>query len=179
VQAAGHLNADFPFKTEFPKGDFGNAVKTASQVVASQAGVAVVRLTLTGFDTHQGQPGTQANLLRQFGEGMIALKSALEEIKRWDSTLVMTYAEFGRRPKENLSNGTDHGTANAHFVLGGRVKGGFYGQMPQLRQLDGNGNLPFAVDFRGMYATALEKWWGVASADALGGRFQTLDIVRA
>ncbi len=179
VQAAGHLNADFPFKTEFPKGDFGNAVKTASQVVASQAGVAVVRLTLTGFDTHQGQPGTQANLLRQFSEGMIALKSALEEIKRWDSTLVMTYAEFGRRPKENLSNGTDHGTANAHFVLGGKVKGGFYGQMPQLRQLDGNGNLPFAVDFRGMYATALERWWGVASADALGGKFQTLDIVRA
>jgi uncharacterized protein (DUF1501 family) len=179
VQAAGNLNADFPFKTEFPKGDFGNAVKTASQVVASHAGVAVVRLTLTGFDTHQGQPGTQANLLRQFSEGIIALKSALEEIKRWDSTLVMTYAEFGRRPKENLSNGTDHGTANAHFVLGGKVKGGFYGQMPQLRQLDGNGNLPFAVDFRSIYATALEKWWGVASADALGGRFQTLDIIRA
>jgi uncharacterized protein (DUF1501 family) len=179
VQAAGNFNADYPYKTEFPKGDFGNAVKTASQVIASKAGVAVVRITLNGFDTHQGQPGTQANLLRQFGEGMVALKSAREEIGRWDSTLVMTYAEFGRRPKENLSNGTDHGTANAHFVLGGRVKGGLYGQTPQLRTLDGNGNLAFAVDFRSMYATALDKWWGVSSADALGGRFQTLDILRA
>jgi uncharacterized protein (DUF1501 family) len=179
VQAAGNFNADYPYKTEFPKGDFGNAVKTASQVIASKAGVAVVRITLNGFDTHQGQPNTQANLLRQFGEGMVALKSALEEIGRWDSTLVMTYAEFGRRPKENLSNGTDHGTANAHFVLGGRVKGGLYGQPPQLRTLDGNGNMPFAVDFRSMYATALDKWWGVSSTDALGGRFQTLDILRA
>jgi uncharacterized protein (DUF1501 family) len=178
TQAAGSFNADYPYKTEFPKGGFGDAVKTACQVIASKAGVAVVRITLNGFDTHQGQPGTQANLLRQFGEGMVALKGALEEIGRWDSTLVMTYAEFGRRPKENLSNGTDHGTANAHFVLGGRVKGGLYGQPPQLRSLDGNGNLPFAVDFRSMYATALEKWWGLASADPLGGRFQTLDVVK-
>ena len=178
VQAAGNLNADFAFKTEFPNGDFGNAVKTASQVIASQAGVAVVRLTLNGFDTHQGQPGTQANLLKQFGEGMVAFKNALEELRRWDSTLIMTYAEFGRRPRENLSNGTDHGTANAHFVLGGRVKGGLYGQPPQLRQLDGNGNLAFAVDFRSLYATALEKWWGVSSVEALGGKFQTLDFIR-
>jgi uncharacterized protein (DUF1501 family) len=178
TQAAGSFNADYPYKTEFPKGGFGDAVKTACQVIASKAGVAVVRITLNGFDTHQGQAGTQANLLRQFAEGMVALKGALEETGRWDSTLVMTYAEFGRRPKENLSNGTDHGTANAHFVLGGRVKGGLYGQPPQLRSLDGNGNLPFAVDFRSMYATALEKWWGLASADPLGGRFQTLDVVK-
>ncbi len=178
TQAAGNLNADYAFKTEFPKGEFGNAVKTASQVIASKAGVAVVRITLNGFDTHHGQAATQAGLLKQFAEGMVALKSSLQEINRWDSTLVMTYAEFGRRPKENLSNGTDHGTANAHFVLGGGVKGGLYGQLPQLRQLDGNGNLPFAVDFRSMYATALDKWWGVSSADALGGKFQTLDVLR-
>jgi len=160
TQAAGNLNADYAFKTEFPKGEFGNAVKTASQVIASKAGVAVVRVTLNGFDTHQGQPGTQANLLRQFAEGMVALKDALTELNRWNSTLIMTYAEFGRRPKQNLSNGTDHGTANAHFVLGGGVKGGLYGQPPQLTRLDGNGNLPFAVDFRSVYATALERWWG-------------------
>jgi uncharacterized protein (DUF1501 family) len=178
TQAAGNLNADYAFKTEFPNGEFGNAVKTASQVIASQAGVAVVRITLNGFDTHHAQPGTQANLLKQFAEGMVAMRSALTELNRWNSTLVLTYAEFGRRPKENLSNGTDHGTANAHFVLGGRVKGGLYGQPPQLTRLDGNGNLPFAVDFRSLYATALEKWWNVASGDALGAKFQALDLLK-
>ena len=63
-------------------------------------------------------------------------------------------------------------------MLGGRVKGGLYGQPPQLRQLDGNGNLAFAIDFRSLYATALEKWWGVSSVEALGGKFQTLDFIR-
>ena len=85
------------------------------------------------------------------------VRSALVEIGRWDSTLVMTYAEFGRRPRENLSRGTDHGTANAQLALGGRVRGGLYGPAPGLSRLDGNGNLPFAVDFRDLYATVLER----------------------
>ena len=90
----------------------------------------------------------------------------------------MTYAEFGRRPKENQSGGTDHGTANVHFVAGGRVKGGLYGEAPALARLDGNGNLPFAVDFRGMYATVIDKWWNGNSAKVLGGKFAPLDILR-
>jgi uncharacterized protein (DUF1501 family) len=74
---------------------------------------------------------------------------------------VATYAEFGRRPRENQSGGTDHGTANAHFILGGTVAGGLYGQRPELARLDGNGNLAHAVDFREVYATILNSWWGV------------------
>ncbi|MGH8650349.1 MAG: DUF1501 domain-containing protein, partial [Burkholderiales bacterium] len=105
--------------------------------------------------------------------------AALVELGRWDSTLVMTYSEFGRRPRENLSSGTDHGTASAHFLLGGRVKGGLYGMPPALSRLDGNGNLPFAVDFRDLYATVLERWWGADSTRALKARFAPLDVVRA
>lgn len=180
AQAASRLGrTQYAFRTEFPKNDFGNTVKTACQVIASGAGVAVLRLTLSGFDTHQNQPGAQANLLRQLAEGLAAMKAALNELNHWDRTLVLTYAEFGRRPKENQSSGTDHGTANVHFALGGRVKGGLYGAPPQLARLDGNGNLPFAVDFRSLYATALEHWWGVPAALVLGGRFDTLPILKA
>lgn len=178
AQAAAGLKGDHDFRTSFPQGPFGNAVKTAAQVVASPAGVAAVRLTLNGFDTHVNQPNIHANLLKQLGEGLAALKGALVELGRWDSTLVMTYAEFGRRPQENGSNGTDHGTANAHFLAGGRVRGGLYGQAPQLERLE-NGNLAHAVDFRSLYATALERWWGVPSAGALGGRYAPLDVLRA
>jgi uncharacterized protein (DUF1501 family) len=178
AQAAAGLNGHYAFRTEFPKGAFGDAVHTAAQIIANKSGVAVLRLTLNGFDTHQNQPGQQANLLRQLAEGLVALKNALQELKRWDSTLIATYAEFGRRAAENNSNGTDHGTANAHFVLGGRVKGGMYGQPPQLERLD-NGNLAYAVDFRSVYATILERWWGADAARALGGRFATLDLIRA
>lgn len=179
LQAASHLNTGYPFRTEFPKNDFGNALKTAAQVVASRAGVAVVKVSLAGFDTHSNQSGTQARLLKDLADGIAALKAALTELDRWDSTLVLTYAEFGRRPKENQSNGTDHGTASAHFVAGGRVKGGLYGASPRLDRLDGNGNLPFAVDFRCLYATVIEKWWSEDSRPVLGGRFETVDLLRA
>ncbi|MGB8435539.1 MAG: DUF1501 domain-containing protein, partial [Burkholderiales bacterium] len=160
AQAAAGLQGDHDFRTVFPQGPFGNAVKTAAQVIASPGGVAAVRLTLNGFDMHVNQPNIHANLLKQLAEGLAGLKSALVELGRWDRTLVMTYAEFGRRPQENGSNGTDHGTANAHFVAGGRVRGGLYGQPPQLDRLE-NGNLAYAIDFRSLYATALERWWGV------------------
>jgi uncharacterized protein (DUF1501 family) len=178
VHAASKLNANRVFKTEFPRNGFGNQVRTAAQLVASNAGMATIRLTLSGFDTHAGQLNTQANLLKELSEGIVALKSALTELNRWDSTLVMTYAEFGRRPKENQSGGTDHGTANAHFVTGGKVLGGLYGQAPELNRLDGNGNLPFAVDFRSMYATVIDKWWGLDSSEALQGKFTSLAYLK-
>ncbi|MBL8522208.1 MAG: DUF1501 domain-containing protein [Betaproteobacteria bacterium] len=179
LHAAGKLNTNFAFKTEFPRNGFGNQVRTAAQLVASKAGIATIRLTHTGFDTHANQLGTHANLLKDLAEGIAALKSAMQELNRWDSTLVMTYAEFGRRPKENQSSGTDHGTASVHFVTGGKVKGGLYGEGPQLARLDGNGNLPFAVDFRSMYATVIDKWWQGDSAKVLGGKFAALDWLKA
>ena len=181
VQAAANLNvnANYTFRTEFPKHQFGNALKTAAQVLASKTGVAVVKVSHNGFDTHSGQLGTQQRLLKELAEGLVAMRTAMQEIGRWDSTLMMTYCEFGRRPRENQSGGTDHGTANAQFVLGGRVKGGVYGLTPVLTRLDGNGNLPFAVDFRDLYATALDRWWGVNSSVALNGRFTPVDLLKA
>lgn len=176
--AAQRLSGNHVFNTVFPQGAFGDAIKAGCQIVAKGTGVAVLRLSLGGFDTHHNQPGPHANLLKQLAEGMVALRAALTELGRWNDTLVMTYAEFGRRPKENQSNGTDHGTAAPHFVLGGRVAGGLYGSAPRLTQLDGDGNLPFAVDFRSLYATALERWWGIPSNGVLGGRYEMLPLLR-
>jgi uncharacterized protein (DUF1501 family) len=179
VQAASGMAGDYPFQTEFPKTGFGNAARTAAQVVASKAGVAAIKLALNGFDTHSAQQATQARLLKDFADGLLFLKSALVETGRWNSTLIVTYAEFGRRPRENQSGGTDHGTASAHFVLGGRVKGGLYGEAPALARLDGNGNIAHALDFRQLYSTVLERWWRIDSAGVLRGRYAPLDLIRA
>jgi uncharacterized protein (DUF1501 family) len=179
ADSASRLNANVAFRTEFPQGPFGNAVKTAAQLAANPAGIAVIRLTLNGFDTHANQAGPHANLLRQLGDGLAALREALVEIDRWDTTLVLTYAEFGRRPQENQSGGTDHGTANVQFALGGRVKGGFHGESPRLQQLDGSGNLAYAVDFRSVYATVLGQWWDIDPQAILRGRFAPMAFLKA
>lgn len=179
VAAAGRrLDTSFAFKTNFPAGAFGDAVRTGCAVLAS-GNVGVLRLTLGGFDTHQHQSGTHANLLRQLAEGLLALRGALVELGRWDDTLIMTYSEFGRRPKENQSGGTDHGTAAAHFVLGGRVRGGIFGAPPALDRLDGNGNLPFDIDFRRLYATLSQRWWGLPPSAETGSRIRPLEILRS
>jgi uncharacterized protein (DUF1501 family) len=191
VKAADRLRptqGQAQLKTAFPGGAFGSSIKTAMQVLAagdtaqgqpkSGQGVAVIRLTLNGFDTHQNQSGQQAALLKQLAEGFASMKSALVELGRWDETLVMTYAEFGRRPRENQSNGTDHGTVAPHFVMGGRVRGGLYGVPPVLARLDGNGNLPVGVDFQQLYATVLGPWWGLDASAILQQRFEPLPLLR-
>ena len=159
-------------------GTFGRAVKTLLETLNSGSRIAVARLTLTGFDTHNGQMATQQRLLGELAEGLAALQQGLSAQGRWDDTLVMSYAEFGRRPRENGNKGTDHGTANAHFVMGGRVKGGLYGQAPQLAGVT-DGNLDFAVDFRQLHATAIDSWWGKSSHNVLGGSFRPLPLLRS
>jgi uncharacterized protein (DUF1501 family) len=177
VASAERLHAGQAFTTAFPAGAFGNAVGTSAQLAANRSGVAVVRISIGSFDTHANQSTVHAALLRQLGDGLAALRAALAEIGRWDSTVVATYSEFGRRPAENQSGGTDHGTSGVHFVMGGRVKGGLHGVAPALGRLDGNGNLPFAVDFRSYYATFLDRWWGMDAPKVIGSGFRPLDII--
>ena len=83
----------------------------------------------------------------------------------------MTFSEFGRRVKENGSRGTDHGTSAPMFVLGDPVLGGLFGAPPDLAHLDDDGNLPYAVDFREVYATLLDRWLAGDAASVLGGDF--------
>ncbi len=178
ARSASGLAASQALRTEFPPHPFGRAIRTACQVIAAGSGIAALRLSLNGFDTHHTQAGIHAGLLKQLAQGLVALRAGLIELGRWHESLVLTYSEFGRRPRENLSGGTDHGTAAAHLVLGGKVRGGLHGAASDLGRLDGNGNLPFGVDFRSLYATVLDRWWGMESAAILGGNFELLPLLR-
>ena len=79
---------------------------------------------------------------------------------QWDNTLVMTYSEFGRRALANQSESTDHGTAAPHFLMGGAVMGGLWGDHPDLGILEEN-DLQFTMDYRALYHTVLSEWFGV------------------
>ena len=75
--------------------------------------------------------------------------------------MVLTYSEFGRRAEDNHSFGTDHGTAAPHFLMGGSVQGGFYGEHPDLEDLE-NGDLKFTMDYRAVYETLLSRWFSIS-----------------
>jgi uncharacterized protein (DUF1501 family) len=144
------------------------------------------------FDTHAAQIGTPADQFRDKRAGAHAtdLGRLSEAVQLFtedadqqglgDNIVLMTYSDFGRRPNENASAGTDHGTASNLFVVGNKVKGGLYGMQPSLAAsgLDADGNLRFSTDFRSVYATVLDNWLqGAGSQDVLGGRFSNIGFV--
>ena len=90
--------------------------------------------------------------------------------------LTLTFSEFGRRIDENGSRGTDHGEASPLFLIGGGVKGGLYGALPDLSDTN-MGNVRYTIDFRSVYATVLERWLGRPSATVLNGAFQKLPVI--
>jgi len=92
--------------------------------------------------------------------------------------LVATWSEFGRRPKENASGGTDHGAAAPLILIGDPVKGGMYGQLPSLGNLDA-GNLRFTTDFRAVYATLLDRWLMADANRLLGAGYDRLGFLAA
>ena len=102
----------------------------------------------------------------------------LEANNTFKDTLILTFSEFGRRVKQNASNGTDHGTANNVFVIGKNLKkAGFYNNAPDLNNLDKNGDLIYDIDFRTIYATLLNKWLDCSSESILNQQFKPLDFI--
>ena len=92
-----------------------------------------------------------------------------------DRVLIELWSEFGRRPEENGSLGTDHGAAGCAFVVGSKAKGEMVGEFPGLAQLDQNDNVRVTSDFRAMYCSLLEQWLGHDAASVIPGRL----LVRA
>jgi uncharacterized protein (DUF1501 family) len=129
------------------------------------------------FDTHVFQSDVHKRLLTYASDAVAAFLQDLERIKRADDVVVMIFSEFGRRVPENVNLGTDHGTANLMFVAGNKVKGGQYGKVPSLTELDAGDNLIYTTDFRRVYATMIAGWLGVkATPELLHGSFEPLGM---
>ena len=128
------------------------------------------------FDTHVHQAEQHQRMLTYVSDGVAGFLQDMKRIGRDKDVTLMVYSEFGRRPAENTSLGTDHGTANHVYVLGASVKGGHHGQAPDLTRLNAEGNMVHTVDFRQVYASVIEQWMGADSAALLNGRFATLPL---
>lgn len=129
------------------------------------------------FDTHVQQGPLHQRLLTYAADAVHGFIRDLERMGHGDRVSVLAFSEFGRRVPENTSLGTDHGAANVMFMAGKNVRGGHYGKLPSLTELDDGDNLRFTTDFRRVYATAIDGWLQhPAAATILNGEFKPFPI---
>ena len=167
-----------------------SAMQMLAQVITTMPEGNLFYVVIGGFDTHADQiahpngvankfAGLHALLLRYFSEAVKSFYTDLAEHGLADEVVLMQWSEFGRRPGENASFGTDHGTVSPMLLIGNPVRGGFYGAQPSLAatELDLAGNPKFTVDFRAVYATILSKWLGTDARAVLGAPFEDVGFL--
>jgi len=160
----------------FPDGRLGQQLRLVSQLIKSGSAARVYYTIQGGYDTHSIQLNSHADLLFELSWAMKAFVDDLKKDSLDDRVVVMAFSEFGRRVNENVSMGTDHGTAGPVFVAGSPVRAGLIGQATNLTDLT-DGDLKPQFDFRQVYASLLDKWLGNNSIEVLGESFEHLELV--
>jgi len=159
------LKMPAPVATDLPTVNGGSAggdsnlsqqLDVVAKLISAGSPTKVWSVSLGGFDTHANEANAQAQLLGVVSASLTRFMSQLKSTTRANDVTVMVYSEFGRRVKGNASQGTDHGTSGPMFIIGEKVKGGFYGDQPSLSKLI-DGDLAVTTDFRDVYATLLES----------------------
>jgi uncharacterized protein (DUF1501 family) len=156
---------------QYPRNPFGNSLLQIAQLIKAGVGLEVAFTDIGGWDTHVNQGnsrGQLANLLGQFSAGIAALYQDLGQ--RMDDVVILTMSEFGRTARENGNRGTDHGHANAMFVMGNSVRGGkVYGQWPGLKsdQLNEGRDLALTTDFRDVFGEVAMRHLGGKDAKSV------------
>jgi uncharacterized protein (DUF1501 family) len=174
-------------RTPFPADPFGDAMRAAVELAKLDPSLPLIHVALNGLDgdkhhsvdCHVDQLKYHGDALKRLADGLAALRAGLLEIGRWDETLVATYDEFGRSPMENGDRGTHHGLASTHFVMGGRVKGGLFGEPPPVMRLHPIGGAAPVIDTRRVWTTVAERWWQTDASRLFPQRHAPLDLLRS
>lgn len=161
------------------KNQLAAALQLAAELIVTGTGAKILHVTLGGFDTHYTQEARHEGLLAYLDSAVSAFYEDVSAYGMADRVMVATWSEFGRRPRENASTGTDHGTAAPLMLIGDPVKGGLYGEAPSLKDLDRAGNQKHTVDFRSVYQEILGSHLGVDPREVLDQSFERLAFTRA
>ncbi|MEZ7918551.1 MAG: DUF1501 domain-containing protein [Patiriisocius sp.] len=163
--------------------DLSEQLAIIARMIKGGLGTKVYMVSLGGFDTHANQVNKQRGLHENLASGIKNFYEDLASEGYDDKVLGMTISEFGRRPYENGSNGTDHGTASPTFLFGAGLNGsGFVGAHPDINASawDNNNNLVPTTDFRDVYASVLTDWFcidpSVVNTILLNDNYQTLNL---
>jgi uncharacterized protein (DUF1501 family) len=161
----------------YPNTDIGKNLHTIASLIFSEINTRVYYLSLGSFDTHVNQAAQQQRLFSELNDAVTAFVADLKANHRFEDTLLLTFSEFGRRVAQNASGGTDHGTANTMFLIGGGLqRKGLINGLPDLNDLEED-DLKYKVDFKDVYATVLNKWLGADDKMILGRHSSYLDFI--
>jgi uncharacterized protein (DUF1501 family) len=161
----------------YPATELGKNLKTISSLISSDINTKVYYVSLGSFDTHVNQENQQKRLFTELNDAITAFVKDLKSNNRFGDVMIMTFSEFGRRVAQNASGGTDHGTANNMFFIGGSLKEkGLLNPMPDLSDLN-EGDLKFTVDFKSVYATLLHNWLEVDDEKILGKKYKIMSFI--
>ncbi len=155
---------------QYADNGFVRQMQLVARLISGGLRSKVFLVYLGGFDTHVNQQkddlsGLHPFLLESLSTGIGQFMQDALAQGFADRVVGMTVSEFGRRPFENGSRGTDHGAASVQFVWGNGVRAGMYGNNPSLSDLTSNGDLRYQWDFRRIYADVMETWFGGTAED--------------
>lgn len=168
--------ATYRTDVEYPKTRLGAGLFDVAALLTSDQGTRVFSVTDGGYDTHSNQRQSHDRNMVGLDQALAAFMADIRRHEAGRRTVVLVFSEFGRRVKENGSKGHDHGKAGPMFLLGDPVKGGLYGEHPSLTDLDA-GDLAYTTDFRSVYATLVDRWFGADVETVLGADYPRLEIV--
>ena len=161
----------------YPQTGLANRLKLIARLITGGVPERVFYTSIDGFDTHAAQAKTHPNLIKEVSDAVAAFQKDLKTNGQSKRVLTMTFSEFGRRVRENGSNGTDHGSASQMFLIGDAVKAGVIGEHPSLTDLH-QGDLKHHTDFRSVYATVLKQWLKIDPQPILGKKYPLVDALR-
>lgn len=147
----------------YPQTPFGRELLQVAQLIKSGVGLEVATVDIGGWDHHDDELARLEPLLGEFAQAIAAFRTDLGAAM--NRVTLISMSEFGRRVVPNASAGTDHGTANCLFALGGGVVGGtIYTDWPGLDEADlADGDLAITTDYRVVLRELLRKRRGEAA----------------
>jgi uncharacterized protein (DUF1501 family) len=149
--------------------DFNRRLGSLAQMIDSGLPLRCVTLDAPGaWDTHANQAAALPKYLKDVSDSLLAFQRDLEARGVADRVVTLIWSEFGRRVRQN-GTGTDHGAAGIGMLMGTRVSGTMIGEFPGVTTLDSLGNLRATSDFRSLYCSLLESWFGVDAAPIIPG----------
>jgi uncharacterized protein (DUF1501 family) len=162
--------SSFTSPVAYPDDDFARQLAGLAAMLGAGLPVRCVTVNAPGaYDTHDDQAAKLSTGLKKTVDAVVAFQRDLEQRGIAGRVLTQIWSEFGRRPEENGSNGTDHGAAGVSFLVGARAKGTMVGEFPGLAQLDAQDNLRATSDFRAVYCSLLEQWFATDAAAVIPG----------